>query len=191
MANKRPALSEADLRAAKDRLLSAVNKQIEDWGSVPDTRAAEDFVLPILSKVEQRHDEDRLADQMAPSHEEAYRDLRQERFHARIRQHEERARQMGVGLKTTFVNEDVGDVHVDWDRGVGTTTVELAKPGVEGPAIRATRKRFRELSKIPEWKRRILDVFNAPLTHEQRELAYKRILKDSVKVFGDPRFGDL
>jgi hypothetical protein len=189
MANRRPALTEQDLRETKSNLLGAVNKQIVDWGGIPDTRAAEDFVLPILGKVEYTHEDDRRRDLVAPDRQDAYRDIRDERMQRREQQHNERLR--GLGIKTTFINEDMGDVHVDWDRNVASTTVELARPGIEGPATRATRKRFRELAKLPEWKRRILDVFNAPLTASQREAAYKRILKDSVKLFGDPRFGDL
>lgn len=189
MANPRPALTEEDLRRAKDNLLTAFNEQVKQWGQVSDTRASEDFILPILAKVEQKHEADRARDLVAPDRTEAYQDAREERFQRRAQKYA--ARDRDLGIKTTFINQDAGDIHVDWDRGVASTTVELAKPGVEGPATRATRKRFRELGKIPEWRRRILDVFNAPLGHAQREAAYKRILHDSVKVFGDPRFGDL
>jgi hypothetical protein len=107
--------------------------------------------------------------------------------------HEQRLEDMGLAgaIRTRVVTEDLGDVHVDWDRNVATTTVELARPGKEGPATRAARKRFRELARLPEWRRRIMSVFGAPLTAEDRERAYRRILGDSVRVLGDPRHGDL
>jgi len=180
MADPRPALTEESLRETKENLVGAINRWVEVGGGIPDTRAAEDLIAPILAKSEEANEEDRRRDMVRKDVNETFRADRKDRFR-------KRAEEMGY----TFIHEELGTVDVDWNRGIATTTVDLAKPGVEGPAAQATRKRFRELARLPEWRQRVLAVFEAPLSQSEKGAAYLRILHDSVRVLGDPRFGDI
>ena len=53
----RKPLEEGDLRAAKDDAVKALSEQARAFGAEPHGRAIEEFVAPILEKVNRDHDE--------------------------------------------------------------------------------------------------------------------------------------
>ncbi len=70
MADIRQPLSEADLRETRDGLIRDVQEQRRIVGvPVPDAKMAEQFVDPILRKVEIEHDCERARDIVRPAPE--------------------------------------------------------------------------------------------------------------------------
>ena len=176
MANPRPPLDEATLRETVDDLLARVTHQQRIEGRLPDVRAAEDFIHPIVAKVAASHEDERRHDLVrkeAPA--------RQEEILTERRQ----ARKLPDGWRLD--ERALGEI--DWNLGTNQFTGPAAtrrRRRREGPAVKATRLRFRFLAGLPEWRDRIMTAYGE-LLPAQREQVFRKILTDSVKIFGDPR----
>lgn len=200
MGNPRPGLTEQDLRETKadltDRLANQQRiggvkptKSSEDHpafhaNAIPDVKAIEDYINPILRKVEVKHEEDRS------------RDL--------VRKEEEDPEEMGEEVLTKRENPELekqGIRDYDIQQHMGTyqwnlrTDAVAASPGSWTPpppkreSVRtiAARHRIRFLKQLPEWRKKFEQIFMGVMAPAEKEAKFLELLDSSNRLFGDWR----
>ena len=184
MADVRPILDEETIRDCHDDLLHRVQVQRGEIGvPVPDDKTARDFLDPIMQQIVVEHERDRRKDLVrpdpppfAPAHD-WYKEA----------EHSPRMTDI-PGTRGEFVCHDVGTV--DWNLASNVVT---ARPGFRfpvepkrGPLALAVKRRFRELSVMPEWRARMKRIAFGSFTRAEKEAEYRKLLADSVRLFGSP-----
>mgnify|MGYP001586198599 CR=1 FL=1 len=66
MANRRPGLKPGKMREVKHNLVKAITDHQRNVGMLPNVKATEDFVSPIVGRLEHEHEEDRTRDMTRP-----------------------------------------------------------------------------------------------------------------------------
>lgn len=164
-------LTEDKIREVKADLMERVTNQQEVFGCDRDTRRAEDFINPILHKL----DVDSREEKPEPPPPSPV--VRNER------------RDLGNGAELT--KEEVGTY--DWN--LRTNKVQAA-PGSFMPSRRkrkehvetiAARHRVKFLKGLPEWRAKMETIFFAVQPQAWKEQELLLLLDESSRLFGDWR----
>lgn len=177
MAKVRPPLTEDDLRFTWDDLMTRTTDMHRAAGKLPDVKAAEGFLRPILDKTIHTHEEDRRKDLVRVDPRQAQAEAVATSRRKRI------ASLVPDGWK--LFSEDAGELEWDLGKNKITGSAVPAQP-VETPGIAAARKRFKFLLTIKEWRERIDSVMFGPLPGPAKEQAYWKILGDSCRLYDNP-----
>jgi len=184
--NQRPELDAATLRETRDGLLKAVQDQRRDVGvPVPDERTAAEFIDPIMRKVEVDNAESRIKDLTRPPRKPAP---------------EQDGEWLGEPDHAPKLTEIPGTVTTYSTGSAGTALLTPGGPAIykpaapwdrprtkHGPNTDAMLQRIRELKALPEWRKRLEKILFANETDDWKASQYLKVLKDSVRLFGDPR----
>lgn len=174
----------SDLKKTRDSLVGAVLKQVKEWGDpLPSSRAAEDFVDPIIRKV----DVD-LESQPSTTSKESQRTGTKKLDKDGWVGEPQHSPRMPEGTKISY--ENLGEF--EWN----LRTNEVApKSGAKTPWARpkenlrtaSARECFRLMRLMPEWRELVEKAAFSALKAEQKEAVYRRLLVTWRKFFGDPR----
>lgn len=184
MANQRAPLDAETLRDTRDDLLQRVTDHTRQTGHVPDVRAAEQLIDPILRKVEVDHVSDRQRDLV--------------RAEAGLRS-DGRASDGTL----TAAGRRRGPKPLAQVGGIKSSVVAGQEPDLaqEHARIRLIRMMAKELLGIPEWKDRLKKVGRMCGRHDgviipavqtcfdcsRRERALRQVIARAVKEFGHPQ----
>lgn len=164
------------LKETRNDLLDRVTEQQRRFGMLPDVRVAEEFIDPILRKVEVDERDKR------PQPKAAARELPDDPTLSR------RGNKLPDG--TYRAEEGYAGTYAFGRPGAGLKVIDPA-PWVQEkqdtPNVAAARKCFRAMRQHPDWKARVEKIALAPLSYVEREKQLKSVLADYVRLYGDPR----
>lgn len=164
MSEKKP-LREEDLRDAKDFLVGAIADQAHALGIEPNVRAHEDFVAPILRKVEIDVEAERQAELAAPAPPAPDPDA-------------------PLGPWEVRENLETGEIRM----GVEVAAELERQRAAETEDVIAHRLYLRLLASKPDWKKRILAIaLSRDLSQPQKKAKLHDLFTASFRYFGHPR----
>jgi len=166
--------TEERIRKAKDRIVGGIADTRRQLGAQPDTKAAEDFAVPVLEKTLREREEQRnknslkgvrsISDDAAP--QELPTDVRETR------------RRIG---SVTFRGGKVvaSDLTVPTERVRKLTRAEAL-------AQKYLYDRLLLLGRYPDWKKKVEDAWHkTPGERQDRAAAVLQVVEESKRVFGE------
>lgn len=158
---------EDKVRAVRDKLVGGIVESQHRTGMLPDVEAAQRFATGTLEQLlkERRSPESHQSSPSAPAEED---------------------RAQAVEEGTRFIARPVGSYNF------GTGTFKQL-PGVplresrQDVEQRLLHERLALLSRIPEWRKRVLDAWFSPGNPDARAARVMNVVIDSDRVFGKRR----
>lgn len=194
MADRLHPLDEKTLRETKDDLMGRVTRHQKYEGSAqPDVRKAEEFVVPILRKVEVDHDRQRdqqllpKADERdKPSRNKEYEDGEYYGQSGRRPEQRERSKvQARDGEKVTVHEQELGELTLKAD-GTVDASPELQALAA-GPRYSAKEQSVidcvRGMWQLPDWKDKLSRLYNSNLNDSDKQKGTHALIRKWIAMY--------
>lgn len=165
------------LKDIRDKIVGKVMEQCRVWGDpLPRTKLAEEFVDPIIRKVEVDNETSRVHEMYHGQEKVSAAGWTGEQGHS-----------VKVPENTTISREEIGTVQMGTGKFIPHHDCEVSEKREDSPAVAAAREVLRVMRQMPEWKAAIEKVAYSNLNANQKETAYRKIFVAFKRFFGDPR----
>lgn len=176
-------VDEKTLRETKDDLMERVTQHQRYEGKAqPDVRAAEDFLDPILHRVDVDHDKDKaIAEKKKTANTRRNKELKDGDDYGKPNRSTVTQRE---GEKVSVFTEEIGDVIL---KGDGTISVS---PEVQAAGIpRHTQKEhmvrscIRAMWQLPEWKYHLRRLFDSNINEDDKRKGVHLLLRKWIREY--------
>jgi hypothetical protein len=175
------AVDEKTLRETRTELAGGMADMYRQFGKLPDVRAIETLIDPVLNKVDQSSDPPAFKPEPKPT----TRSVNGGEWYGEAG-HSARVPEAQAGERVRLESKVLGDYALRGNRAVPLNGAPSRAPK------RSKQEEFlrwvtRQLMHHPDFKRRFQEVTFSNLQGDAREKAYRKIYADAFRLFGDAR----